>query len=116
MNRRVMFAVIYQAYLKPGREMEYQELWNKIASYFAQHRGAIGSCLHRSQDGFWLAYSRWPDRATRDASWPGENPSSEDLPDDIRSAISGIKDCIDQERKMPEICLEVINDLLLQKV
>ena len=111
-----MFAAIYQVYLKDGCENEYQELWNKIASYFIECRGAIGSCLHRSQDGLWLAYSRWPDRATRDASWPGENPSSEELPEEIRNAISKIKDCIDQERKLPEICLEVINDLLVQKV
>ena len=111
-----MFAAIYQAYIKPGCEIEYQELWNKIASYFIENRGAIGSCLHRSQDGLWLAYSRWPDQATRDASWPGENACSEELPEDIRNAISGIKDCIDQERKVPEMCLEVVNDLLLENV
>lgn len=112
-----MFVAIYQGYLKAGREKEYQELWNKIASYFIEYRGAIGSCLHRrDEDGLWLAYSRWPDQATRDASWPGENPSSEELPEDIRIAISKIKDCIDQERKIPEIGLEVVQDLLLQKV
>lgn len=29
-----MFAVIYQGYLKPGRENEYQGTWNKVAQYF----------------------------------------------------------------------------------
>ncbi|MBI2743776.1 MAG: hypothetical protein HYX48_07670 [Chlamydiales bacterium] len=109
-----MFAVIYQGYLKAGREKEYQNLWNKIASYFVEHRGAIGSCLHRTSDGLWVAYSRWPDRATRDASWPGDNALSEELPDEIKRAVLDIKDCVDQERKIPEICLEVVEDLLLQ--
>lgn len=110
-----MFAVIYRSYLKPGRETEYQKLWHQIATYFVGQRGAIGSCLHKADDGMWLAYSRWPDQATRDASWPGENAPSTELPDEVRLAIVKIKDCVDQERKLPEICLEVVDDLLLSK-
>ncbi|HSW86633.1 MAG TPA: hypothetical protein VLG49_03940 [Rhabdochlamydiaceae bacterium] len=103
-----MFAVIYQGYTKSGREQDYQILWNKIANYFVERRGAIGSYLHRSSDGMWVAYSRWPDKATRDASWPGENAPSNELPEDIRKAISEIKDCIDPDRKISEICLTVV--------
>lgn len=108
-----MFAVIYQGYIKPGRESEYREAWNAVAHYFVKQRGAIGSCLHRTPDGLWLAYSRWPDKKTRDASWPGENAPSTELPLEIRKAILMIKDCLDQERKLPEICMEVIDDLLV---
>jgi hypothetical protein len=106
-----MFAVIYQGYTRPGREQEYQRLWNRVALYFIEHRGAMGSCLHRTSDGLWVAYSRWPDRATRDASWPGEGMPSEELPEAIREAIFRIRECVDQERKIPEICLEVVDDL-----
>lgn len=53
-----MFAVIYQGYLKPGRENEYQEAWSKVAQYFIEYRGAIGFCFHRTSDGLWVAYSR----------------------------------------------------------
>jgi len=42
-----MFAVIYQGYVKAGRESEYQKSWNMVARYFVEQRGAIGSCLHR---------------------------------------------------------------------
>ena len=109
-----MFAVVYQGYLKAGKDEEYQHAWKEVATYFIQHRGAIGSCLHRGENGLWLAYSRWPDRAKRDASWPSEsNPASEELPDDIRQAIATIKECIDPERKMPDICLDVVHDLFL---
>lgn len=90
-----MFAVIYQGYLKPGRENECQEAWNKVARYFIASRGAIGSCLHRTPDGLWVAYSRWPDKETRDNSWPGENAPSTELPLEIRNAVLTIKDCLD---------------------
>lgn len=60
----------------------------------------------------WLAYSRWPDKATRDASWPGDNALSEMLPNEIKRAVVTIQECIDQTQKLPEITMEVINDLL----
>lgn len=107
-----MFAAIYQGYVKPGREEEYQEMWKTIASYFIERRGAIGSCLHRTSDGLFVAYSRWPDKATRDASWPGDDAPSHELPDEVRQAIFTIKECIDQERKIPDLALDVIHDFL----
>ncbi|HAT2049058.1 TPA: hypothetical protein JBK40_12960 [Legionella pneumophila] len=107
-----MFAVIYRAFIRPGLEMEYQEAWRQIASYFVQYRGALGSCLHKTNEGMWLAYSRWPDKATRDASWSGENAPSEILPDEIRKAVIKIQDCIDEKQKLPEIGMEVVDDLL----
>ena len=107
-----MFAVIYRAWVFKNKEVIYQKLWSVIANYFVEHRGAIGSCLHKTEDGYWLAYSRWPDKATRDASWPGEDAPSTELPHEIRQAIKDIKLCVDKDQKFPEICMEVVNDLL----
>lgn len=110
-------AFIYQGYLKSGYEAEYQKLWHEIADYFIKHRGALGSCLHKTADNLWLAYSRWPDKKTRDASWPSDdNPASNELPEQIRKAISDIKNCIDETRHIPDLVLEVIDDLLLPYV
>lgn len=108
-----MFAVIYQGYLQPGRENDYQEAWNKVVKYFIEKRGAIGSSLHKTSDGLWVAYSRWPDQKTRDNSWPGENESSAELPLEIRHAIAKLKECLDADRKIPDLCMEVVSDLLL---
>jgi hypothetical protein len=110
-----MFAVIYQGYIKPGKESTYREAWNTVARFFVEKRGAIGSCLHRTPDGIWLAYSRWPDEKTRNASWPGKDDPSGELPDEIHQAILTIKDCLDEERRLPDICMEVVDDLLLKK-
>ena len=107
-----MFAVIYRAWIYPKKEQQYQQLWQEIARYFVRYRGAIGSCLHQTTDGYWLAYSRWPDQATRDASWPGVDAPSSELPAHIRSAIIDIRACRDPDRQFPEICMEIKNDLL----
>ncbi len=107
-----MFAVIYRAFLKPGTELEYQEAWRQVATYFVKYRGALGSCLHKTDDGMWLAYSRWPDKITRDASWPGENAPSDSMPNEVKTAIIKIQSCIEETQKFSEICMEVVDDLL----
>lgn len=110
-----MFAVIYQGYIQPGHEQKYQEAWNKVARYFIEKRGALGCCLHRTPEGLWVAYSKWPDKKTRDNSWPGENAPSNELPEDIRKAVLIIKESLDPDRKIPEICMEVVEDLTTTK-
>jgi hypothetical protein len=107
-----MFAVIYRAFIKPGLELKYQEAWHQVASYFVKNRGAIGSSLHKTSEGMWVAYSRWPDKKTRDASWPGENAPVDVLPNEIKEAIITIQYCIDQTQKLPDICMDVVDDLL----
>ena len=111
-----MFAVIYRGRIYPGTEETYQGLWHKIAKYFLEHRGAYGSCLHKTPDGDWIAYSRWPDKATRDASWPQNGDElSQTLDPDIKAAILDLKSCIDKNYPFQEICMEVTDDLLLKK-
>lgn len=107
-----MFAIIYQAYVDENLEPKFQQLWHQIATYFTQYRGALGSCLHKTENGTWLAYSRWPDKETRDASWPSENDPASDLPEAIKTAIIELKNCIDTDVKIPDIHMEVIDDLL----
>jgi hypothetical protein len=107
-----MFAVIYQAFVKPGFEMQYQQSWKRVAEYFIENCGALGSCLHKTDEGMWVAYSRWPDQVTRDAAWPSDDSTSESLPSEITSAITTLKGCLDQDRKIPDISMTVMDDLL----
>lgn len=105
-----MFVVIYRGYLKPSYEHEYCAAWKTVANYFIKHRGSLGSSLHKAEDGMWLAYSRWPDKKTRDASW-GDHANN-DFPDEVKSAITTLKNCIDTDRELPEIQLDMVEDLL----
>lgn len=109
------FAVIYRTYTLPGREDDYQKAWQIVAQYFVENRGAIGSCLHQASDGMWVAYSRWPDKKTRDASWPGLDAPSEELPPRVREAILTLRDCADMEKRLPDICMDVVNDMLINR-
>jgi hypothetical protein len=42
----------------------------------------------------------------------GENAPSDVLSDEIKKAIVTIQNCIDQTQKLPDICMEVVDDLL----
>lgn len=113
-----MFAVIYRFKLKPHQEALYKECWVKIVNYFLKKRGAIGSCLHKGKDDLWVAYSRWPDKETRDASWPGDNVPSDELSNEIREVIlkmQAIKEENQDLEQYDEICLDVMEDRLLRK-
>lgn len=103
-----MIAVIYRFYVKKGFEETYQKAWSVVALYFKNHRGALGSSLHKGEDCLWVAYSRWPDEKTRKASWP----TGKDFPDKVQKALDTMKACTDQRRKLPEISLNVMSDLL----
>jgi hypothetical protein len=111
-----MFAVIYKFKLKPAQEELYQLHWQKIAHFFINQRGAIGSCLHKGDEGIWVAYSRWPDKATRDASWPGENAPNQELPWDIKQSIQIMQkiraENSDLEEEYEEICLNLVHDFM----
>ena len=110
-----MFAVIYRFKLQPHQETDYQHYWHTLATYFIKERGAIGSCLHKGEDGLWVAYSRWPDKATRDASWSDNAVFNEALPQNIRDIIGkmyAIKEENSALKEYDEIPLEIIDDLL----
>ena len=105
-----MFAVIYRGSVKPHLEEAFKKHWRVVASYFVKDRGAIGSSLHRGEEGLWVAYSRWPDKETRDRSWPREGGSvSSDFPAEVKGAIEGLRECFVDE--YPEICMNVVEEI-----
>ncbi len=107
-----MFAVIYKSRLKPDSERAFLKAWNLVAEYFVKERGAMSSTLHKSSQGEWVAYSKWPSKEMRDASWPGDGEEiSTEIPLLIRQAIATLKACIDRDQFYEEICLEVVEEI-----
>lgn len=103
------FAVIYRGYLRPNCEADYLKSWHLIADYFVNQCGALGSTLHQAEDGMWVAYSKWPSRETRDTAWPKDNSAvNKQFPSTIQNAITTLKNCLDPDRLLPEICTHVI--------
>ncbi len=106
-----MFCVIYRFKLKPHQEALYMRCWDIITDYFIKHRGSLGSSLHKSEEQLWVAYSRWPDKATRDASWPGDGIVNQDLPGAVVDAIETM-----QRFKHENVDLEQYDDITMHLV
>jgi quinol monooxygenase YgiN len=51
--------------------------WSGMTAFFKNEAGALGSRLHKGEDGTFYAYAQWPDKATFDAA--GEVLPSEDF-------------------------------------
>jgi antibiotic biosynthesis monooxygenase len=59
-----MFAVIYRWRVIPGLETQFEEGWRAGTERIAAEFGGWGSRLHRAEDGAFIAYAQWPDKAT----------------------------------------------------
>ena len=58
-----MFAVIYRWRVIPGLEAQFEQGWRAGTQRIAAEFGGLGSRLHRSDDGAFIAYAQWPDKA-----------------------------------------------------
>jgi heme-degrading monooxygenase HmoA len=89
-----MFVVIYRWKLKEGTEERFREGWRRATEAIAEKYGALGSRLHRAEDGSWLAYAQWPDKDRWQAMRGGPAADAEafammrDSIDDSASALS----------------------------
>jgi hypothetical protein len=109
-----MIGIIYRSYIKKDYQEKYQNAWEIIADYFVQERGAIGSCLHKIDEGHFLAYSRWPNRKVREKSKVMYLINDKSIPEKVRLAIKIIKDSKDNNKEQfDEIVMDLINDKLV---
>lgn len=106
----MVFAVIYRSYIKKDKELQYQSCWKTLADFFVKEKGAIGSTLHKSEEGLWIAYSKWPNQKTRDQNW-SKNLDLSQFPPEIQKCILTLKDCMDDKKSLPEICMEVVEEV-----
>ena len=56
------FAVIYRWRLHAGMERQFQQAWERATPLLMRQRGALGSRLHKAEDGTWFAYALWPSK------------------------------------------------------
>jgi quinol monooxygenase YgiN len=56
------FYVIYRWKLIPGKEDQFVAAWQTMTEEIRAHAGGLGSRLHESDDGTWVAYAGWPSR------------------------------------------------------
>lgn len=98
------FMVIYRWRLNPGKEQQFLDCWTRNTPIIAERCGGLGSRLHRAEDGTWLAYAQWPDRATWERSYA--------VPD-WRTEAEGRRSAEAVAETFPRILLEPVADLLV---
>jgi len=97
-------AVLYRWRIKPGCEEDFAAAWGRLTEMMRAERHALGSRLHRADDGTFVAYARWPSKAAWSAA-EAEPP---------KSAARALMAAAIAER-FPETHLEIIADLLSEE-
>ncbi len=97
-----MFIALYRWKVKEGQEKNFQEGWHRRTEEIYQHCGSLGSRLHKAEAGIWVAYAQWPDRRTYD--------KAQSIPVVDAKARMMFRESI--EEAYPDICMNVIDDLL----
>ncbi len=69
MMPKLGFVVIYRWRLHADKEKQFQEIWSRNTPLIIERCGGLGSRLHKAEDGTWLAYAQWPDKATWERSY-----------------------------------------------
>ena len=102
---KVGFAVVYRWRLHPGTEDGFREAWDIVTRALMDERGALGSRLHRGDDGIWTAYAQWPAREfwERSREMGSLNPE----------ASAAMAEAI--EESFPPLLLQPVSDYLLPK-
>jgi hypothetical protein len=95
------FVIVYRWILHPGSEAAFIAAWSRVSEFLLNHRGSLGSRLHRGTDGIWYSYAQWPSAQARlDAfAAPGDVIAAEAM----RKAIA---------ETLPELILESYADFL----
>ena len=96
------FCVVYRWRIREGAEADFLDAWQQVTEELRVTGGGLGSRVHRSDEGFWVAYAQWPSRA----AW--ENASVESAQGLAASRVMGE---LITERLDP-ILLDPVVDLL----
>lgn len=67
------FTIIYRWRLHPDKEQQFIDVWSRNTPLIIEKCGGLGSRLHKAEDGTWLAYAQWPDKATWERSYSVPN-------------------------------------------
>ena len=98
-----MFIALYRWKLKSGKEDQFREAWSQVTVAIREKSGSLGSRLHRSEDGTWVAYAQWPSKE----AWQMDHP----LDKAAAAARQRMKEAV--EESLPFLCMTVSDDYLM---
>lgn len=56
------FCIIYSFQVHDGKVEQFIQAWKNLTELIYQHRGSLGSRLHKLSELEYIAYAVWPDR------------------------------------------------------
>ncbi len=67
-----MLAVVLEFEVIAGKEQDFVNAWSECTQVIYDNFGSLGSRLHTSATGTYIAYAQWPDAETyeKSAQWP----------------------------------------------
>jgi len=73
-----MLAVVLEFDVIDGMEEQFREAWIETTEIIYQNFGSLGSRLHKSDNGVFIAYAQWPDLDVyeSDHHWPDDTLST----------------------------------------
>ena len=95
--------MLYRWRLHPGSEASFVEAWSRLSDLLVQHRGSLGSRLHRGGDGLWYSYAQWSSANARTSAFSA-GPVDPVAAEQMRAAIA---------ESFPELTLESVSDFLI---
>ena len=101
-----MFIAVYKWKIIPGKESEFQNRWEMGTKIFRDDHEALGSRLHRGDDGTYMAYAQWPSREIYFRK--------SELSFEHTEHLSKMRDCI--EKSEPVTFFEVMSDYLVHQL
>ncbi len=57
-----MYIVMFEFVVKPGKTEAFLAAWPKVTQGIYLFKGSLGSRLHKSDEGKWIAYAQWPSK------------------------------------------------------
>ncbi|MEO5667410.1 MAG: hypothetical protein ABIR96_05065 [Bdellovibrionota bacterium] len=72
-----MFAVIYKFSVKDGLEDQFKNAWHSGTAVIYKKLGSLGSRMHLSETGEWIAYAVWPSKEIFERKWDLTEEESE---------------------------------------
>lgn len=95
--------MIYKFSVIPGKESNFLEAWKNMTELIYQYEGSLGSRIHKSDSGEYIAYAQWPSKEIYDNS-------GDKLPKDVDVVRSAMREACSSIDAI--YGLEVLEDLL----
>lgn len=99
-----MYIAFYRWKLKPGSEATFQKCWEEGTLLFRSEQKAMGSRLHKGDDGTYFAYAQWPSREAYHAE--------RSLSVEHQQTLLQMRECVAES--FPVTLGEVMSDLLVK--